>query len=87
MKGIKATGTRFEVFKGFALTTKSGLLAEDLVWFNDCVTTSKEHLKELKEDERRKEILTLRQKKMVNFEKMLNSKGPFIRPKLRRNTN
>ena len=83
MPGIKAVGTVFEVFKGFALTTKSGLLKNDLVWSKNCVMTLKEHSKELKKEERTKEMCMKIQNNKDKWEQIVNTKGPFIRPKLR----
>ena len=83
MTGIKAIGTRFEVFKGLALTTQSGLRVDDLVWYNNCVMTTKDHKTELKKVELVKEKNAKIQKNKEKWEEIVNIKGHFIRPKIR----
>ena len=84
MPGIKEIGTRFDVFKDLAVTTKSGLLKDDLVWYNNCVITNKEHLKELEKEEQKNKILEKQKMLKIRWDELNNAKGPFIRPKIRR---
>jgi len=83
MPGIKKIGTRFDVFKDLALSTKSGLLKEDLVWYNKCVITKKEHLIELEKEKQLENIFTKLKNQNEKREEITNSKGPFIRPNIR----
>ena len=83
MPGIKEIGSRFDVFKDLALTTKSGLLKEDLVWYNNCVITNKEHTKELQKEEQQNKMLEKHKMRKIRWDEILNAKGPFIRPKIR----
>jgi hypothetical protein len=85
MIGINSIGTRFEVFNNNALSTKSGLLKDDLVLYNGCVISQKEHIEELK---KQKEEEKIKNKIMTNTQKWkaiitASDAGPFIRPKIR----
>ena len=84
MHNIKAVGTRFEVFKGIALTTKSGLLKSNTVWYNNCVITAKEYEKELRMEKMKKYEIEKLQKRKEQSEQVYNAEGPFIRPRIRK---